>query len=1675
MDITLPDEKPAADTTTAVNIAMPDEGDSLRANYDAASRVDPGVATETIRISKQTGIQPGYAAKNINEARAIAATPSPEFFVDIQDQHPSTAAFLSDATNMAKTHDDLVNLAAHEPVIKQFRYAHNFGEALAAGLQGSLPGLALRGEMPDIGLPDDAPMTHRLAAQAGGLAGDLPFMAFSGAAAAETGPVGAMAAAFAFPAALKKALTQRYLEGDVKGATDLLRRVYDPIQEGLTQGAIGALTGEAGQIAGGLAAGSSIPLASTVAPLAAEAATMTTASKAVEGELPSPADLAEGMIVMGGMHALGAVPTLKDITGSITKSVASAAEAHVHALDQLAIDSKWRSRDPQGYAEHVDSMSPPVLIPLDAFEKTFKNPEIVADQLGIADAYAEAKSAGTDVQVPMGTFLSAALDKHRADLAKDVKFSDGPNAKTVNQIDEEAKAAAEKPSETTAPAASMDLTEETVAQVNKAAASAPPESVGEYKIGFETGAGDDIADVVARDAAGNKVGWFQVIGEKKDGSIHGDVFVEKNNRRQGIASAMYKFAEKHIGRKITPSALLTDEGAALWRSFGVSSDPQIAEREIASRAALDQARAEVGQGQQESLSPDVPPEVAAVQARLEKAAAKEAEELLLAPQIAEMKRDAAAEREKLTTQAEAEVGQDPLYEAQDSLRRGIGIGQDTFTEAPVRNAAQKFVDGKLDDGKQLLFETAAEQHGFSSGDELAKAILSRPAREDAIKALVESRATKDLRQTPEMRAEALKALHGEKSAELLALKAEIMVGLARRTARDAAFVEGIHERARIAAEQAKFLARKMIADKPVEEAGRYQKYYTAERNAAVRAAKAAAKGDFEEASKALNQQLAAHAMAAESARARERIDRWTSSLVKLQKADKTSYRSEEHFAQAASILGRFGFQHAEFDPSSKVEALGEWVARMEDQGHPVAIPEWIENEAVSKSWRKLTVSELHDVRDAVKNIKHIAANENKMLLIRRGEQIEALSQALHDAKMASGASGKAPGAGTYQSAWQKIVRMKDAVRQALISPESLFTMLDKFRRDGPWRETFIESKSAQENIKGEMMAEAGTKWKEIHSAYSEKELRDMDSKPIHVPEFQDSLTKNDLITMWMHQGTEGNQAKLLAVARKGVRWTQEMVDAVLDREMTKRDCDLGQARIDLIGSFRPKIGELYKRLAGFEPDWVEPQKIHTKFGEYAGGYSPLAADPRVTVRGFEEMKNDEALTNPTPTWKASTRNGFIKTRNENARYALSLDSHGIVRHIADVIHDLTMREWVIDSNRILGNKDVQADLVDALGMPQFQSLKNWAKQIAGNDTKPLRGAIEMIMGEVRRRSTIAQLGGKITAMLNQLDVTVAAGVDPKNLGVHQVVGSILGAYGNMLKDPSSVREMVDFVHENSAYMRQRQHGVDRDLLDAARATWGHDPKLLKAANYGFALLDRIIVTPIWREAYKVGLKLNEGEHAKAVAYADEIIRNSNAPGRRSDLPEIMRSSELGALFTMYHGQIDRQAQLMYRAFGRAEGVRDVPQFIGTAMNVMLVPSLVYALTHYGLPTTAEKRKKWMKSVLQEPLQDFPIISTMADIGLDAALKIKGGSSSITPAAGMLDAYKEVTGKAISRRANNQQRLESATKLASYVTPYPDQFNAWMWNTVDYVRNGMEPRAGDILRRRPIRERHGAGY
>ncbi len=222
---------------------------------------------------------------------------SPE---EINDEiNESKQGLLGAGFSEAEVNDHLgVSAFDHQPM-NNLVQDPTFLEALSLGFKGTGVGLLIEGKLPEEQLAPDAGMGDRLATAVGGLASDGPLMLGGALITAEGGPIIALGGAFAFPAAFRKVLMDKYEKGEVQTVREFWDRLIDATWEGTKGFITGVAAGKAGEVAGKVIP-KTFKAARPVGMLSAEVTTMVGMSNALEGEIPEPHEFVDAAVLIFG-------------------------------------------------------------------------------------------------------------------------------------------------------------------------------------------------------------------------------------------------------------------------------------------------------------------------------------------------------------------------------------------------------------------------------------------------------------------------------------------------------------------------------------------------------------------------------------------------------------------------------------------------------------------------------------------------------------------------------------------------------------------------------------------------------------------------------------------------------------------------------------------------------------------------------------------------------------------------------------------------------------------------------------------------------------------------------------------------------------------------------------------------------------------------------------------------------------------------------------------------------------------------------------------------------------------------------------------------------------------------------------------------------------------------------
>lgn len=967
-------------------------------------------------------------------------------------------------------------------------------------------------------------------------------------------------------------------------------------------------------------------------------------------------------------------------------------------------------------------------------------------------------------------------------------------------------------------------------------------------------------------------------------------------------------------------------------------------------------------------------------------------------------------RATLRAEVEAEVDAQPVYRAFAALMAGqmpdgtpIKLNRADLVkrhgEAWLKTMPRGFgylyaADGGVD------ADTAAELFGFSSGEEMLGALIGMRPRKGLIEAETDVRMRETygdlLNDAEAMRQAAVKAMHNDRQAEVLAME---LRALRKKRLDVDPFVR--HEQAK--AREEKRAARAVVDALPPISAfrdaaagmiGQMQArdirpgdYLRAGQKANREAFAAMAKGDHQAAYEAKRRELLNHYLYREALAAREEIDKlldYARSFEKTAKRQRLGKAGADYLEQIDALLERYEFKRVTLRAMNRRTSLREWAAERERDGLMVNVPEAILDDAQLVNYREASTDTLRAVRDALTNIEHLAGLKNKLLKKKGAAEWEDVRQELLGALTSTtGSLGELTRANRVgEGVKDKGARLWRKFDASILKVEQIIEWLDGGRIDGPWARYFFD-----------LADDAQTREYDLHRDIT-KRIQDLaESMP---KEWRDSLvervqgfalpgihpstaTRHTLLSIALNAGNASNLDKLL----RGYGWTEPQLRAALDL-MTEADGRFVQGVWDILETLWPEIAALEKRVSGVEPPRVEPMELRLPWGALRGGYFPAAYDPRHSQAGEKQADASESVQDfmARGYGRMHTDKGHTKARLDSYAAPMLLDYEQVLTgHMNKVIKDLSHREAVIGINKTLKDRDIKRELIDRLGEEKYRLLDEWLQTLVSDRADTLNQSLGLwngIFRGLRTNTAIVTMGWKISTMMSQI-----AGFGPSV----DLVG-----YRNlstaMVEFVTHPKATLDMVFGKSGEMRHRTNTIERDMKEQLlklRGESGIKVAVQRSAFYLTAMADRMVSVPTWLAGYRKAKAENLAEE-DAIRAGDRAVRLSQGAGGAKDLAAVQRQTELMKLLTMYYTPFSVLYARLRDVGHTTRSPRDLPRLVARSIALVILPAVLGELLAGRGPDDDEDETWWAarKSLLY-PFASVPLLRDLVQWKLEPAL------------------------------------------------------------------------------------------
>lgn len=843
-------------------------------------------------------------------------------------------------------------------------------------------------------------------------------------------------------------------------------------------------------------------------------------------------------------------------------------------------------------------------------------------------------------------------------------------------------------------------------------------------------------------------------------------------------------------------------------------------------------------------------------------------------------------------------------------------------------------------------DIAASIIGFDSGDEMVREIAAAQPPKEAIteltdRLMLERHGELATPEAIELAAEA--AIHNEARARFVTTEYNALAKALGEKEQTGTDKRGRPIMRQILPRVAKEYAAQIIAGLRVRDV-KPSLYANAAERAAKASQKAMNKGNLTEAAaEKRNQVLNIYATRA-AYDAQDEVKAIIQHFKSLQKPFVQKAMRGDYLVQLNALLARFDFRQK---TSHEKIPLADWIDQEADRLAAVLpnLPSWVLDESFVKPYRDMTVEELRGLNDALRQVEHMARREQKMYMAVRNQNYQQEVASIL-AELQKTSPEVFDGADPIEYRKDAIPLIKELAGRftskfdaEFLNIENLLDVISKGKGKALFESLFSRLSHAQDE-RTQFMHELGKFVNEYTKAYTTKERLEMAFTKHKVPGTALYLTREQRIAVALFNGSEEGRQRLA----DGNKYSQATIQAIVN-SLDAKDVALVKA-IWQVSEEKvwPRLKEVNERTAGIAPPKVQAMPFsHATLGELTGGYVPLVYDGDMDSRALDLNTNAsvQELLGGTATVAATSRSAS-KARLQKVKRPLDLSLRAMAYKINETVHDITHREAVADTYRLLQSRRISNAIRMIAGPDVYNSLVTHVREIAVKPHAP-NGFSEKFFWYLRKNTLINMMG----ASFNTIAINVL-GVSPlvRRVGAVNYIRHLNGL------TPAKYR----WILEKSLYMRERLLSFDRDMHEELSRLSGAT-HLVPSIGFwfkGLSVMDRTVTMPGWLAAYERGMKENNNDEAAAVEFADRVIRQTQGSGRVVDLAKIAGgvgpAGEFKRIITMFYnffnaqlGQIVRGRAIAGKQWSEGQRIKAAANLTLDVLAVIVIPATLEAL------------------------------------------------------------------------------------------------------------------------------------
>lgn len=414
----------------------------------------------------------------------------------------------------------------------------------------------------------------------------------------------------------------------------------------------------------------------------------------------------------------------------------------------------------------------------------------------------------------------------------------------------------------------------------------------------------------------------------------------------------------------------------------------------------------------------------------------------------------------------------------------------------------------------------------------------------------------------------------------------------------------------------------------------------------------------------------------------------------------------------------------------------------------------------------------------------------------------------------------------------------------------------------------------------------------------------------------------------------------------------------------------------------PLMRQHEEHMSGVAPPKIVAKPLVTAHGTFSGGYAPAVYDwDTATVNPGNGADPDDFLD---PTYlNPSTPHGHMKEKvqgtygKEGYQGVIALDNPGLIyATIAQAAHDVAFREAVTSVASLILDERVEAELKTRLGYDRANQFKGWLMDVGrmrGMEAVLYQGKINSFVRGVKKRMGTAVLGFvpgiAMADALNLATATIGTELELPYLGrgLTEFLGSPFETFQFMMEKSGTARNLQDHLIRHFAREVSRLNKVQNVFTDVWHGYLDH----------AFAFTETTTgatMSAVWVGAYRQALANDKSEH-DAIQFADNIVLKVFPSYSAVNMAAVLRDKGFIGMMTIFHSYLNLMynrwrdgVEPFFQAHGLMERAKTLPRITGYTLGLLTVvgPLGSLAMGHGPKHKEGEKRgPEWLKWLIEE--------------------------------------------------------------------------------------------------------------